>query len=154
MEETTKFTSVEQAERDRKWFIVDASGVTLGRLASEVAALIRGKHKPTFTKHTDCGDGVIVVNAEKIRVTGKKLEDKEYHQHTGFIGHVKSVNLQTQLAKHPDRVIESAVFGMLPKGVLGKQSMRRRLKVFAGPDHKQAAQTPQKYELRYTKAVV
>ncbi len=148
----TIFTSVEQAEKDRKWFVVDAAGITLGRLASEVAALIRGKHKPTFTKHTDCGDGVIVINAAKIKVTGKKLEDKIYHQHTGFIGHVTSIPLGKLLATFPERAIESAVWGMLPKGVLGKQSMRKRLKVVAGAEHPHAAQNPQKYELKYTKA--
>ena len=150
---STSFISVEQAEKDRKWFVVDAAGVTLGRLASEVAALIRGKHKPAFTKHTDCGDSVIVVNAEKVRVTGKKLMDKYYLQHTGHIGHVRSISLGTQLGAHPERVIEEAVWGMLPKGVLGKSSMRKRLAVYAGDKHPHAAQNPQKYELKYVKPV-
>ena len=147
----TIFTSVEQAERERKWFVVDATGVTLGRLATEVAALIRGKHKPSFTKHVDCGDGVIVINAEKLRVTGNKLADKIYHKHTGFIGHLKSIPLGKQLAAHPERVLQEAVWGMLPKGVLGKQSMRKRLKVIKGAEHKHEAQVPQKYELKYAK---
>jgi large subunit ribosomal protein L13 len=122
-------------------------------LASEVAALIRGKHKPTFTKHTDCGDSVVVVNAGKVRVTGKKLQDKVYHQHTGHIGHVRSIPLDTQLKAHPERVIQDAVWGMLPKGILGKGSMRKRLMVYPGEQHPHTAQKPQKYEFKYTKAV-
>ncbi len=150
----TSFTSVEQAEKDRKWLLVDASNVILGRLATEVAALIRGKHKPTFTKHTDCGDSVVIINAEKVRVTGNKLKDKIYHHHTGHIGHVRAIPLESKLAAHPERVIQEAVWGMLPKGVLGKGSMRSRVMVYAGDKHPHAAQNPQKYELKYAKAVV
>ena len=149
---TTDFVSTEQAEKDRKWLVVDAAGITLGRLATEVAALIRGKHKPSFSKHVDCGDTVVVINASKIKVSGNKLQDKIYYQHTGFIGSVKAVPLGKQIAAHPERVIESAVWGMLPKGVLGKQSMRRRLKVVAGAEHDFSAQNPKKYELKYSKA--
>jgi large subunit ribosomal protein L13 len=151
---STDFTSVEQAEKDRKWLVVDAAGVTLGRLAAEVAAIIRGKHKPTFTRHTDCGDSVVVINAEKVRVTGKKLKDKIYHQHTGHIGHVRSIPLGAQLSSHPERVIQEAVWGMLPKRALGKGSMRKRLWVYAGDKHPHGAQNPQTYELKYAKAAV
>ena len=127
---------------DRKWYVVDAEGMTLGRLASEVAKVLRGKNKPTFTPHVDTGDYVIVVNAEKIAVTGKKMDQKIYYSHSDYVGGLKSATLKEMLAKHPDRVIELAVKGMLPKGPLGRQ-MYKKLFVYAGPDHKHAAQKPE-----------
>ena len=127
---------------DRKWYVVDAEGMTLGRLASEVAKVLRGKNKPTFTPHVDTGDYVIVVNAEKIAVTGKKMDQKIYYSHSDYVGGLKSATLKEMLAKHPERVIEQAVKGMLPKGPLGRQ-MYTKLFVYAGPDHKHAAQKPE-----------
>lgn len=127
---------------ERKWFIVDATGHTLGRLASEVANVLRGKNKPVFTPHVDTGDYVIVVNAEKIAVTGKKMDQKIYYSHSDYVGGLKSATLKEMLAKHPERVIEHAVKGMLPKGPLGRQ-MYTKLFVYAGPDHKHAAQKPE-----------
>ena len=127
---------------DRKWCVVDAEGMTLGRLASEVAKVLRGKNKPTFTPHVDTGDYVIVVNAEKIAVTGKKMDQKIYYSHSDYVGGLKSATLKEMLAKHPERVIEHAVKGMLPKGPLGRQ-MYTKLFVYAGPDHKHAAQKPE-----------
>jgi large subunit ribosomal protein L13 len=130
------------AELEHKWHVVDADGVVLGRLASKVAQIIRGKHKPTFTPHLDGGDYVVVVNAEKVRLTGRKAEQKTYFRHTGYVGHEKLVPVSRMLAEHPERVIEKAVFGMLPKGTLGKQVLRRKLKVYAGPDHPHQGQNP------------
>ena len=127
---------------DRKWYVVDAEGKTLGRLASEVAKVLRGKNKPIFTPHIDTGDYVIVVNAEKIKVTGKKLDQKVYYRHSGYVGGIKETTLKEMLNKHPERVIEFAVKGMLPKGPLGRQ-MYTKLHVYAGPDHEQAAQKPE-----------
>ena len=127
---------------DRKWYVVDAEGMTLGRLASEVAAILRGKNKPTFTPHMDTGDYVIVVNAEKIKVTGKKLDQKIYYHHSGYVGGLKETTLKEKLAKKPEQVFELAVKGMLPKGPLGRQ-MYRKLFVYAGPEHKHAAQKPE-----------
>ncbi len=127
---------------DRKWYVVDAEGMTLGRLASEVAKVLRGKNKPTFTPHVDTGDYVIVVNAEKIAVTGKKMDQKIYYSHSDYVGGLKSASLKEMLAKHPERVVEHAVKGMLPKGPLGRQ-MYTKLFVYAGPDHKHAAQKPE-----------
>ena len=127
---------------DRKWYVVDAEGMTLGRLASEVAKVLRGKNKPTFTPHVDTVDYVIVVNAEKIAVTGKKMDQKIYYSHSDYVGGLKSATLKEMLAKHPERVIEHAVKGMLPKGSLGRQ-MYTKLFVYAGPDHKHAAQKPE-----------
>ena len=127
---------------ERKWYVVDATGYTLGRLASEVAKVLRGKNKPIFTPHMDCGDYVIVVNAEKIKVTGKKLDQKVYYRHSGYVGGIKETTLKEMLNKHPERVIEFAVKGMLPKGPLGRQ-MYTKLFVYAGPDHKHAAQKPE-----------
>ena len=127
---------------DRKWYVVDADGMTLGRLASEVAKVLRGKNKPTFTPHVDTGDYVIVVNAEKIAVTDKKMDQKIYYSHSDYVGGLKSATLKEMLAKHPERVIEHAVKGMLPKGPLGRQ-MYTKLFVYAGPDHKHAAQKPE-----------
>ena len=125
----------------RDWFVVDASGKTLGRLATELARRLRGKHKPEYTPHVDTGDYIVVVNAEKIRVTGNKKRDKMYHHHTGYIGNLKSKSLETMLDEHPERVLQTAVKGMLPKGPLGRQ-MFKKLRVFKGPEHDHAAQQP------------
>ena len=127
---------------DRKWYVVDAEGMTLGRLASEVAKVLRGKNKPIFTPHIDTGDYVIVVNAEKVKVTGKKLLQKVYYNHSDYVGGMKETTFKEMLANHPERVIEYAVKGMLPKGPLGRQ-MYTKLFVYAGPDHKHAAQKPE-----------
>mgnify|MGYP002268086494 FL=1 len=127
---------------DRKWYVVDAEGKTLGRLASEVAKVLRGKNKPIFTPHIDTGDYVIVVNAEKVKVTGKKLLQKVYYNHSDYVGGMKETTLKEMLAKKPERVIELAVKGMLPKGPLGR-SMYTKLFVYAGPEHKHEAQKPE-----------
>ncbi len=127
---------------DRKWYVVDATGYTLGRLASEVASVLRGKNKPTYTPHIDTGDYVIVINADKIAVTGKKLDQKIYYNHSDFPGGMRETTLREKLAKSPESVIELAVKGMLPKGPLGR-SMFDKLHVYAGPDHKHAAQKPE-----------
>ncbi|MDO4515052.1 MAG: 50S ribosomal protein L13 [Lachnospiraceae bacterium] len=127
---------------DRKWYVVDATDMTLGRLASEVAKVLRGKNKPIFTPHMDCGDYVIVVNASKIKVTGKKLEQKIYYHHSDYVGGMKETTLKEMLAKKPEKVIELAVKGMLPKGPLGRQ-MFTKLHVYAGPEHEQIAQKPE-----------
>ena len=130
---------------DRKWYVVDAEGKTLGRLASEVAKVLRGKNKPIFTPHIDTGDYVIVINAEKVKVTGKKLDQKIYYHHSEYIGGMKETTLREMMNKHPERVIEFAVKGMLPKGPLGRQ-MYTKLFVYAGPDHKHEAQKPETLE--------
>jgi large subunit ribosomal protein L13 len=135
-------------ELEHKWHVVDADGVVLGRLASKVAQVIRGKHKPTFAPHMDGGDFVVVVNAEKVRLTGKKPDQKRYFRHTGYMGHERFTPLRTMLEKHPERVIEKAVFGMLPKTTLGKQALRKKLKVYAGPDHPHAGQNPAPLDLK------
>ena len=127
---------------DRKWYVVDAADMTLGRLASEVAKVLRGKNKPIFTPHMDTGDYVIVVNAEKIKVTGRKMDQKIYYRHSDYVGGMKETTLKEKLAKKPEEVIELAVKGMLPKGPLGRQ-MYKKLFVYAGPDHKHAAQKPE-----------
>ena len=127
---------------ERKWYVVDAEGQTLGRLASEVAKVLRGKNKPVFTPHVDTGDYVIIVNAEKIKVTGKKLQQKVYYHHSGYIGGLKSCTLKELMVKHPTWAVEYAVKGMLPKGPLGRQ-MYSKLHVYAGPEHKHAAQKPE-----------
>ena len=129
-------------EVERKWYVVDAAGKPLGRVSSQVASILRGKNKPIFTPHIDTGDYVIVVNAEKIKVTGKKLDQKVYYRHSGYVGGIKETTLKEMLNKHPERVIEFAVKGMLPKGPLGRQ-MYTKLFVYAGPDHKHAAQKPE-----------
>ena len=131
---------------ERKWYVVDATGHTLGRLSSEIASILRGKNKPTFTPHIDTGDYVVVVNAEKIKVTGKKLDQKIYYRHSEYVGGMKETTLREMLAKHPERAIEYAVKGMLPKGPLGRQ-MYKKLFVYAGPDHKHAAQKPETLEV-------
>ena len=127
---------------ERKWYVVDAEGCTLGRLASEVASVLRGKNKPVFTPHVDTGDYVIVINAEKIKVTGKKLDQKIYYSHSDYVGGMKEATLREMLDKKPEKVVELAVKGMLPKGPLGRQ-MYTKLHVYAGPDHEQAAQKPE-----------
>jgi large subunit ribosomal protein L13 len=133
------------SEIEHKWYVVDADGQTLGRLASQVASILRGKNKPTFSTNIDCGDYVIVVNAEKIKVTGKKLHDKIYVTYSGFPGGKKEVTLQEMLDKKPEEVIKHAVKGMLPEGKLGRQ-MFKKLKVYTGPEHKHEAQKPEKIE--------
>jgi len=127
---------------DRKWYVVDAEGQTLGRLASEVAKVLRGKNKPIFTPHVDTGDYVIVINAEKVTVTGKKLDQKKYYHHSDYVGGMKEATLREKLAKRPEEVVELAVKGMLPKGPLGRQ-MYKKLFVYAGPEHNHAAQKPE-----------
>ena len=131
---------------DRKWYVVDAEGKTLGRLASEVAKVLRGKNKAIFTPHIDTGDYVIVVNADKVKVTGKKLDQKIYYHHSDYIGGMKETTLREMMNKHPERVIEYAVKGMLPKGPLGRQ-MYKKLFVYAGPDHKHAAKKHETLEV-------
>ncbi|MBQ6076417.1 MAG: 50S ribosomal protein L13 [Lachnospiraceae bacterium] len=131
---------------ERKWYLVDANGKTLGRLAAEVASVLRGKNKPEFTPHVDTGDYVIVINAEKVAVTGKKLQDKLYRRHSGYVGGLKTLNLKEMLEKKPTEVIEHAVRGMLPKGTLGNQ-MYTKLHVYAGPEHPHAAQQPEVLEI-------
>lgn len=127
---------------EHKWYVVDADGMVLGRLASEVAKILRGKHKPIFTPHMDTGDFVVVINAAKVRVTGRKAEQKQYYSHTGYMGHERFTPFASMLAKHPERVIEKAVYGMLPKSTLGRQVVRRKLRVYAGADHPHVAQQP------------
>ena len=133
-------------EVEREWLLVDAEGVVLGRLAAEVAKILRGKNKPQYTPHVDTGDFVIVVNAEKVKVTGQKITDKEYYLHSGHPCGLKKQTLAEAMAKHPERVIEHAVKGMLPKNTLGR-AMGKKLKVYVGPDHPHAAQQPRKIEL-------
>jgi large subunit ribosomal protein L13 len=130
----------------RNWYLVDASGRTLGRLASELATRLRGKHKPEYTPHVDTGDYIVVVNAAQIRVTGNKLKDKMYYRHTGYIGNLKSANLETVLAQSPEKVITDAVKGMLPKNKLGA-AMLKKLRVYPGAEHQHAAQQPQPLEI-------
>ena len=127
---------------ERKWYVVDAEGCTLGRLSSEIAKVLRGKNKPTYTPFIDCGDNVIVINADKVKVTGKKLDQKIYYHHSDYVGGMKETTLKEMMEKKPERVIELAVKGMLPKGPLGRQ-MYTKLHVYAGPDHDQAAQKPE-----------
>jgi len=136
-----KTFSAKPAEVRRDWFVVDATGKTLGRLSTEIARRLRGKHKPEYTPHVDTGDYIVVVNAEKIRVTGNKLKDKIYHHHTGYIGNLKSVPLEKMLEETPERVLQNAVKGMLPRGPLGRK-MYSKLKVFKGPEHDHVAQQP------------
>src|SRR5690625_2259343 len=132
---------------ERKWLLIDAEGQRLGRLASEVASLLRGKHKPTYTPHVDTGDYVIVINAEKIELTGNKLQDKMYYRHSGYPGGLKARNAEEMLDRFPERVLEQAVKGMLPKGSLGRK-MGKKLFVYKGPEHKNQAQKPEVYELQ------
>lgn len=138
-----KTYSAKPGEVERKWYIIDADGVVLGRLASKVAQILRGKDKPQFTPHVDTGDFVVVINAEKVKVTGNKRAAKEYFTHSGFPGGLKSETFEEAIAKHPERVIEHAVKGMLPKTTLGR-AQALKLKVYAGPEHPHAAQQPEK----------
>ena len=131
---------------ERDWCLVDATNKTLGRLATEVASRLRGKHKPTYTPHMDTGDNIIIVNAEKVKVTGNKLADKYYYHHTGYVGNLKSINLGKQLQQHPERVLETAIKGMLPKNPLGR-AMFKKLHVYAGPEHPHTAQQPQPLDI-------
>ena len=130
----------------REWFVIDASGQTLGRLASQISSVLRGKHKPTYAPHVDCGDFVVVVNAHKVRVTGRKLDQKFYYRHSGYPSGLTAVSLRDQLDRHPDRVIRLAVRGMLPKNRLGRQ-MIKKLKIYAAPDHPHEAQQPKPLQL-------
>jgi large subunit ribosomal protein L13 len=137
-----KTFSAKPAEVKRDWFVVDASGKTLGRLATEIAHRLRGKHKAEYTPHVDTGDYIVVINAEKVRVTGNKTTDKMYYHHTGYVGNLKSISFDKQVIKAPERIIEAAVKGMLPKNPLGR-AMFKKLKVYAGGDHPHTAQQPQ-----------
>lgn len=133
---------------ERKWYVVDATGYTLGRLASEIAKVLRGKNKPIYTPHADCGDYVIVVNADQIKVTGKKLDQKIYYNHSDYVGGMRETTLREMMTKKPEMVMELAVKGMLPKGPLGR-SMIKKLHVYAGPEHDQAAQQPEVLEIKF-----
>ena len=126
---------------ERKWYVVDAEGAVLGRLATKVATVLKGKHKPTYTPHVDCGDFVIVINADKVRLTGKKMTDKVYYDHSGYTGGLRERNAQTMIERYPEEMVERAIKGMLPKGPLGRQ-MFKKLFVYAGPEHEHAAQKP------------
>ncbi len=137
-----KTAIVNPATIERKWYVVDATNMTLGRLASEVAKVLRGKNKPIFTPFLDMGDYVIIVNADKVKVTGRKLDQKIYYHHSGYVGGLKQTTLREMMARKPERVVELAVKGMLPKGPLGRQ-VYTKLYVYAGPEHKQAAQKPE-----------
>ena len=141
-----KTLSTKPADVIRQWFLVDATDKTLGRLSTEIARRLRGKHKPEYTPHVDTGDYIIVVNAEKIHVTGNKLNDKMYYHHTGYISNMKKTNLSDLLEEHPERVIETAVKGMLPKNPLGR-AMFSKLKVYAGPEHKHQSQQPETLDI-------
>lgn len=141
-----KTVSAREQDIQRDWYVIDAQGQTLGRLATRIATLLRGKHKPVYTPHVDCGDYVIVVNAEKIHVTGQKMSQKIYYRHSGYPGGLKQVTLRDQLKKFPDRVIETAVRGMLPKNRLGRR-MFKKLKVYSGPTHPHQAQQPESIQL-------
>jgi large subunit ribosomal protein L13 len=137
-----KTFTVTPKDIQHRWFLIDADGMVLGRLAAEVAKIIRGKHKPIFTPHMDTGDHVIVINASKVRVTGRKAEQKQYFRHTGYMGHERFTPYATMIEKHPERVIEKAVFGMLPKSSLGRQKLRLKLRVYPGGEHPHTAQQP------------
>lgn len=141
-----KTYTLKEKDIQREWYVVDAAGKTLGRLATEIAKILRGKHKPYYTPHMDCGDYVIVINADKIRVTGRKLDQKMYYWHSGYPGGLKSITLRRQLQTHPERVLQAAVRGMLPKNRLGRQ-MFKKLKVYALPEHPHQAQQPKPLEL-------
>lgn len=141
-----KTFSAKADEIKREWFVIDAEDLILGRMASEIAIRLRGKHKPEYTPHVDTGDYVVVINAEKIAVTGNKMKQKTYYKHTGYVGNLKSITLEKQLQKHPEVVIETAVRGMLPKNSLGR-TMYRKLKVYAGESHPHEAQQPITLEL-------
>lgn len=138
--------TAKKEEIERGWYVVDAEGQTLGRLASKIAPILKGKHKPIYTPHLDCGDFVVVINADKVRVTGRKMDQKFYYRHSGYPGGIKSISLRDQLAQHPERVVQAAVRGMLPKNKLGRQ-MIKKLKVYAGDSHPHSAQQPKSLEL-------
>ena len=138
--------SVKESELTHDWYVVDAAGQNLGRLSSKVAAILRGKHKPMFSPHMDTGDFVIIINADKVEVTGKRLDDKLYYHFSGYPGGLKQTTLRTQLATHPERVLAASIKGMLPHNRLGRK-MFKKLKLYAGPDHPHAAQQPKKLEL-------
>jgi len=141
-----KTYAVKASEIEREWFVVDATGKNLGRLASGIARILKGKHKPTYSPHLDVGDFVVVINAEKVRVTGRKLEQKFYYRHSGYPSGLKSISLKDQLAQHPTRVLEAAVRGMLPKNRLGRR-MIKKLKIYAGQEHPHQAQRPKELVL-------
>ena len=141
-----KTFNTKPADIKREWYVVNAEGKTLGRLASGIAKVLKGKHKPYYTPHLDCGDYVVVLNAGKVRVTGKKMDVKMYYRHSGYPGGMKATVLRAQLEKHPDRVIKAAVWGMLPKGRLGREIFKK-LKVYAGADHRHLAQKPKTLEV-------
>lgn len=140
--------SARPADIEHRWFVVDADGAVLGRLASEVAKIIRGKHKPMYTPHMDTGDNVIVINASKVKVTGRKAEQKRYFRHTGYMGHERFTTFANVLSAHPERIVEKAVFGMLPKTALGRQTLRLKLRVYPGAEHPHAAQQPTTLKLQ------
>ncbi|MCK5812017.1 MAG: 50S ribosomal protein L13 [Clostridiales bacterium] len=142
-----KTMMAKESQIERKWYIVDAEGKILGRLATEVARILKGKHKPTYTPHVDTGDYVIIINAEKIKVTGKKESQKLYRHHTGYVGGLKEISYKTMMEKHPERILKHAVKGMLPKNILGRQMMKK-LKVNVGPEHKNHAQQPEVLEIK------
>jgi large subunit ribosomal protein L13 len=141
-----KTISAKEEEIQRDWYVIDAQGQTLGRLATRTATILRGKHKPLYTPHVDCGDYVIIVNAEKVHATGQKMSQKKYYRHSGYPGGIKEISLRDQLQKFPERVLESAVRGMLPKNRLGRR-MFKKLKVYPGPNHPHQAQQPKPMEL-------
>ncbi len=141
-----KTFSAKPAEVQHEWFLVDANDKTLGRLASEIAKRLRGKHKPIYTPHIDTGDYIVVINADKVRVTGNKLKDKIYYKHTGYIGHLKETSLENKLSDKPEEVLKLAVKGMMPRGPLGR-AMMTKLKIFAGAEHAHTAQQPKPLEL-------
>jgi large subunit ribosomal protein L13 len=141
-----KTFSAKAAEVKRDWFVIDAAGKTLGRMATEIARRLRGKHKPEYTPHIDTGDYIVVINAEKVTVTGNKVNAKLYHHYTGYVGGLKTINFEKLVAEDPARIIQTAVKGMLPKNPLGR-AMFRKLKVYAGPEHQHAAQQPKPLEV-------
>ncbi len=141
-----KTFSAKPAEVKRDWYVIDAEGKTLGRMATEIARRLRGKHKAEYTPHIDTGDYIVVVNAEKVAVTGKKRSDKMYHRHTGYIGNLKSISFEKLIASKPEQVIQLAVKGMMPKGPLGR-AMLRKLKIYAGAEHNHTAQQPKQLEI-------
>jgi large subunit ribosomal protein L13 len=151
MQNLQRTYSAKPTEIEHRWWVVDAEGMVLGRLAAEIARVIRGKHKAMFTPHMDTGDYVVVINASKVRVTGRKAEQKQYFRHTGYMGHEKFTPFAEMIAKHPERVIEKAVYGMLPKTALARTHLRRKLRVFAGATHDHVAQKPQTLTLTAAK---
>jgi large subunit ribosomal protein L13 len=138
-----KTYSAKVGEVEQRWFVVDADGMVLGRLAAQIARIIRGKHKPQFTPHIDTGDNVVVINASKVRVTGKKAEQKHYFKHTGYMGHERHIPFSALLERHPERIIENAVHGMLPKTTLSRTVLRKKLRVYPNADHPHTAQKPE-----------